>query len=71
MPTLAMISSVRFFASALEQFWCFKMTVMICLPMVITGLRLVMGSWNTVAIRAPRICCQSLVYLILAQSMMA
>ena len=71
MPTLPMISMVRLRASAWLHFWCFRITVMICLPMVMTGFRLVMGSWNTVAMRQPRICCQSLVYFTWAQSMMA
>ena len=44
---------------------------MICLPMVMTGFSEVMGSWKTVAIRVPRIFCQSSVYLTLAQSTMA
>ena len=71
MPTLPMMSIVRSRASACEHFWCFKMTVMICLPIVMTGLSEVMGSWNTVAMRQPRICCQSLACLIFAQSTMA
>ena len=34
-------------ASASEQFWCFRITDVICLPMVIIGLRDVIGSCDT------------------------
>ena len=60
MPTFFIRTMARLRASISETFWCFIMTEVICFPMVIIGFRLVIGSWNMVAIFCPRIFVQSL-----------
>src|SRR6202046_1591441 len=55
MPTVPSTSSARRIAASLENPRCCRTGPAICFPMVMVGLRLVIGSWNTIAMSLPRI----------------
>ena len=54
MPTRASRSMAIFHASRLDLSWCSVMASPICLPIFMTGFRLVMGSWKIIAMSLPR-----------------
>ena len=56
MPTRASSSAAICHASPLPLSWCSMIASAICLPTLMTGLRLVMGSWKIIAMSLPRTC---------------